>query len=403
MNNNGDIKLYGYRWIIFVIFFLLNFVMQLHQLTFATITVDAAKLYGVKDIQINLFAIVFLIAFFLLSVPVSLFINKFGIRIGVGAGGVLLCVFSLVKCAFPTDYNMMLVAQIGLSIAQPFIVNACTRVSAVWFPIKERATITGVFFLAQFAGMFFALGATPFIVLKYGISSMLLIYSIASLVSALLFFILIREKPPTPPCHKGHELRINTREGLKLIFHSSNIFILSIMFFIGLGIFNAISVCLEQVFRKRGFTPDEVGILGMLMIIGGILGAIFWPYLSDRYLKRKPFVIICWFLFIPCIAGIAFVVDHTLAWISCFAFGFILLGVGPLGFQYGAEASYPAPEPLSQGILQLCGQLSGIIFVLGMNVFGDYNQEAMVVFLFLAFINLILSFKLKESTILKTD
>jgi hypothetical protein len=89
--------------------------------------------------------------------------------------------------------------------------------------------------------------------------------------------------------------------------------------------------------------------------------------------------------------------------ISCAIFGFTLMGVGPLGFQYAAEVSYPAPEATSQGILQLTGQLSGIIFILCMNAFGDYNQEAVAVFIFLAFISLLIGTKLKESTIIKTD
>lgn len=403
MNNNVDLKLYGYRWVIFVVFFLLNVVMQLHNLTFASITIEAAKQYDVSDLQINLLALVFMALFVVLSIPASYIINRFGIRIGVGFGAVMVLAFSLVKGIFATNYNMVLVAQIGLAIAQPFIVNACTRVSAVWFPSKQRATITGFFFLAQYIGIFMALGATPFIISKFEISGMLMIYGIISLVVAISFLALIREKPPTPPCHEGHEFRIGTREGLKRIFGTPSMIIMIIMFFIGLGIFNAISVCLEQIFNGRGFNSDQVGILGMLMIFGGLIGAIFWPYLSDRFMKRKPFVIIAWLVILPSIAGIAFATNIVLAWISVFSFGFILMGIGPLGFQYGAEITYPSPETLSAGMLQLIGQVSGIIFVLGMNIFGDYNQQAVIVFIFLALINLLISFKLKESTIIKTD
>jgi sugar phosphate permease len=403
MNNNENIKLYSYRWVMVIIFFVLNVVMQLHLLTFAPITGDAAKFYGVTDLQINFLAMLPMIFYALLSIPISYIIDRFGIRIGVGIGALMLGLFGLLKGVYATNYMIILAAQVGLSIAQPFIVNACTRVSAVWFPIVNRATITGIFFLAQFFGIAMAIGAPPFIVAKYSIPGMLMFYGIVSLVCALIFLVFMREKPPTPPCHEGHEVRMSTYEGLKNIFRVPSMIIMLVQFFFCFGIFNAVTACLEQIFRKRGFSPDEVGTLGAVMIVSGIVGAIFWPYLSDKYLKRKPFMLICLFLIIPSLAGIALGTGHLIVLISSAIFGFTLLGAGPVGFQYAAELSYPTPEATSQGILQLTGQLSGIIFILGMNAFGDYNQEAVAVFIFLALISFLIGTKLKESTIIKTD
>jgi hypothetical protein len=48
-------------------------------------------------------------------------------------------------------------------------------------------------------------------------------------------------------------------------------------------------------------------------------------------------------------------------------FGFFLLSAGPIGFQYGAEITFPAPEGTSNGLLILMGQISGIVFILGMD------------------------------------
>jgi len=43
--------------------------------------------------------------------------------------------------------------------------------------------------------------------------------------------------------------------------------------------------------------------------------------------------------------------------VSAAVFGFFLLGLGPLGFQYGAELTYPAPEAASNGLLLMVGQI----------------------------------------------
>ena len=49
---------------------------------------------------------------------------------------------------------------------------------------------------------------------------------------------------------------------------------------IGLGIFNAVTTWIEQILAPRGITPEQAGIIGALMMVGGILGASILPGLS---------------------------------------------------------------------------------------------------------------------------
>jgi hypothetical protein len=78
----------------------------------------------------------------------------------------------------------------------------------------------------------------------------------------------------------------------------------------------------------------------------------------------------------------------------------------PICFQYGAEICYPAPEATSQGLLLLAGQISGIIFIFGMDILtaaGASKTPAMLVFIALMIVNGFLILKLKESKLVKTD
>lgn len=61
---------------------------------------------------------------------------------------------------------------------------------------------------------------------------------------------------------------------------------------------------------------------------------------------------------------------YQVALASSIILGFFVMSAGPIGFQYAAEVSYPAPESTSQGILLWIGQLTGMFFVAGMSV-GD--------------------------------
>jgi len=81
--------------------------------------------------------------------------------------------------------------------------------------------------------------------------------------------------------------------------------------------------------------------------------------------------------------------------ISAFVFGFFIMSAGPIGFQYGAEKSYPAPESTSQGIILMVGQISGIIFVFGINKMGVLT--AMISFILLTILNVFIGLQLKES------
>ena len=51
------------------------------------------------------------------------------------------------------NYTLVLNSQIGITIGQPFILNALTKVAAFWFPIQERATASGFGSLAMYLGI----------------------------------------------------------------------------------------------------------------------------------------------------------------------------------------------------------------------------------------------------------
>jgi MFS family permease len=106
---------------------------------------------------------------------------------------------------------------------------------------------------------------------------------------------------------------------------------------------------------------------GAVMIAGGIIGAVVVPLVSDSLRKRKPFVIAALAGMTPSLLGVALARSYWLLLASAALFGFFLLSSGPIGFQYGAEVTRPAPEGTSNTLLVLMGQVSGIIFIFGMD------------------------------------
>ncbi|MFN2146522.1 MAG: MFS transporter, partial [Anaerolineales bacterium] len=93
--------------------------------------------------------------------------------------------------------------------------------------------------------------------------------------------------------------------------------------------------------------------------------------------------------------------------ISSLFFGFFLLRAGPIGFQYGAELTYPAPEGASNGMMLLVGQISGIAFILALDAFKSPETGTMTaplaVMIGLMVISIFLTTLLKEPRNLMID
>jgi sugar phosphate permease len=396
-----NFKVYKYRWIVLSIYMFIVAVNQLLWITFAPITSDATRYYSVTDLQIGILSMCFMIVYIVVSIPASWVIDTYGIRRGIGIGAVLTGVFGMLRGLVTANYNLLLLSQIGIAIGQPFLLNAITKLAARWFPIKERATAAGLGTLAMYLGILTGMLLTPFLAKGYGINGMLYIYGVISIIAAFIFLLLVKERPATAPCLPDQEERSLVLDGLKDTLRNKGFYWLMFIFFIGLGVFNSVATWIEDILKPRGFSATQAGIIGGLMILGGILGALIMPILSDYYRKRIPFIIVALVGAFIGLAGITFATSYWILLSSGIVLGFFLLSAGPIGFQYGAEITFPASEGTSNGLLLLMGQIAGIAFIFGMDSFKSPLTGSMtkplIVLLGLMLLSLVLSIRLSES------
>ncbi|NVO20110.1 MAG: MFS transporter [Bacteroidetes bacterium] len=400
-------KVYRYRWVVLIVFMLIVALNQLLWITFAPITSEATQFYHVSDIWIGILSMSFMIVFILVSIPASWIIDTYGIKTGVGIGALLTGIFGLSRGFVKADFHMLLICQVGIAVGQPFILNAITKLAARWFPIRERATASGLGTLSMYIGILAGIALTPYLANSYGIEGMLRLYGIVAVFAATLFIFFAKEYPPTAPCLPGQEERALVYDGLKQSLNNKGFIWLLIIFFIGLGVFNAVTTWIENILGPRGFTATQAGITGGLMIVGGILGALIIPLLSDHFRRRTPFILIALAGASLGLTGITFATQYWLLLTSGAVLGFFLLSSGPIGFQYGAEITYPASEGTSNGLLLLVGQVSGIAFIFSMDFFKSPTNGSMtlplLVLIGLMVLSFILAFRLKESPMLMRE
>ena len=381
-----------YRWLVLAVFMLVAFINQASWITFAPITSEAARHYGTSDLVIGLLSMVFMIVYVLLVIPSAWVIDNRGFRPAVGAGALLTAACALARGAFSDNLTLVFAAQVGIAVGQPLILGSITKLAAGWFPAEERATAAGLGTLSIYLGILAAMVLTPVLMLRLGMRGMLLAYGFAA-AGAAAFFLAAAREPPVSPA------RVPMFEGLKSMLRNRDFLLLLVIFFIGLGLFNGVTTWIEAIVRPRGFGAAQAGLLGGAMLVGGILGAVIVPLISDRLRRRKPFILLALFGLLPGLAGLTFAASYWLLLASGFWFGFFLLSAGPVGFQYGAELTQPAPEGTSNSLLVVMGQISGILFIFAMDALPGTMTVSLVALMALTAGAAVLACLLKESPI----
>ncbi len=369
----------SYRWVVLAVFMLNIAMSQIMWMTFAPIASDAAALYtGGNTDYIDLLAVLSMLGWIPFCFPAAWCIDKYGLKIGAGIGVLLIGVCGFLRI-FAPSYGWLLACMIGCGAAQPFILNAFTKMASNWFPEKEEALATGLLTMAMFVGIATVMFATDFIVAHYkemgqlrqGIDVVLYAYGIPALIGMILFLFLVKDKPEVPPNPIAAEKKVSMTVGLKALLRNRDFLFLLGLFLIGVGSFNAILTKIDGIFKNRALDIDPSlapGIVGGLIVIGGVFGAVILSALSDKYHKRKIFLIMAAGMAVPLTLLLQFLQSIFLLGIAGFAFGFFLIAAMPVGLTYAVERTHPVPEATSNGILMFSGQISGLPIVLFFNM-----------------------------------
>ena len=385
-----------YRWVVLGVFMLNIAMSQIMWMTFAPIATDAAAIYTGGNIDlIDLLAILAMLAWIPFCLPAAWCIDNWGLKKGAGIGVVLIGVCGFLR-PFAPDYGWLLACMIGCAIAQPFILNAFTKLASNWFPQEEEALASGLLTMSLFIGFTVVMFATDFILAHYrsigavrqGIDTILYLYGIPSLIGMVLYFIFVKDKPKLPPNAIAAEKKVTMTVGLKALFKNRDFLFLLGLFLIGVGAFNAILTKIDFIFKNRPLDIDPAlaaGIVGGLMVIGGLFGAVILSALSDKFHKRKIFLVLAAGMAVPLSLLLQYTSSIVLLGIFGFVFGFFLISAMPIGLTYAVEKTHPVPEATSNGILMLGGQISGlpIVFLFNMNAIAILFGVAFILALLL--------------------
>jgi predicted MFS family arabinose efflux permease len=337
---------------------------QLLWLTFAPISSEMTLLFHVTTFDISLLSLVWPIVFVITAIPVGIFIDKKGFKISVSVGAVFIAVFSVIR-VFSTingyNFSLLLISQICAAVSQPFIFGSITKLSVSWFSEKEQGLATGLGTIGLFLGMMLALVLTPFLYLTFGITNMLVILALLSCIGAFLFLIFAREGKVVDSKEAS---TVFTMKDLWTLSKKRDFIILEYCFFVCVGGFTAILTWLEVMLNSlHGIGIDQAGIAGGLMILGGVIGSIAIPAVSDKLKKIKVFILVDLAIGTIAFYFIGIFKDFLLLAGICFILGFFLMSALPLVLQISNRIAGFGMEGRASSLLWFFSQVGSILLI----------------------------------------
>ncbi len=217
---------------------------------------------------------------------------------------------------------------------------------------------------------------------------MLLIYGIFAFVVLVFFYLLGNET--------GGEMEeeYRLREYLEVL-KNRNVVILSVIAFIGVGIFTAYLTWVEPVLEEHGLTVETAGLTATAFLLGGIFGSIIIPALSDRAGKRKPFLYLCFIIsaVLFYIHAIAFGMAMVAA--VLFVLGFFFISALPLALDLSATSVGEQFAGTANSSLWLFSQVGSVVLIVLFESMASWNSTLLLSAGLLA-VSFLLALQLKE-------
>ncbi|MHA1603157.1 MAG: MFS transporter, partial [Candidatus Freyarchaeota archaeon] len=374
--SKSEYQVYRRRWAVLGAYCLVFFTTQLLWIEFATITQTVAFAFGPFADQslIAMLTIEGPLVSFVLSFPFGAAVDKWGWRNTSGFAAVSFAVIGILR-AFSPDLVTLLISQIAITTVGLFVFDGISKLSTQWFPFREGATAQGLGTLSSFLGLMVPLFLSPILVNTFGnplldpygsLRDTSLVYGFFAVIVAIIFFAVAREKPPKPPEPRVEEKEIPIRAGFSRILKVKQFWILSVLFFVGFVVYLGLTTWIERIVSSNApafekfleiylaqanpymlpflISQSQIqgGAVGALITLGGILGCLTLPSLSDRINRRKPFIVLAMVATPPLVYLIG-TMSGVILMVAAFLLGFFLLSALPISFQVAMETRAIGP------------------------------------------------------------
>lgn len=358
-NNNVYNK--PYRWVVLLVYIGVAALSQMLWLNFAPLISFLQIRYEVSEIMASSLLLVFPLLYVLLSLHSGAMIDRKGYKYTITFGSIISALFSCVRIYDSSFYGLLL-GQVGIAIGQPYIINGISKLVSDWFSKEHSAMATGLGTCGMLIGMALGMGLTPALNNSIGFQNTMIVFAIIAIASTLAFILLAKENQT----EKSILSTTGSMQEFKMLLQKQNLVVIFILSFLAIGFFNGLTTWIEPILKPNGVDAEQAGMVGAYLILGGILGSVIIPTISDKLRKRKPFLIFCCIVALLLLYPFCTLISLNIVYFLSGLMGFFFLPGYALLLSMCEELAGIEKAGAATGMLMLAGNSGAVAVIIAM-------------------------------------
>jgi predicted MFS family arabinose efflux permease len=343
-------------WRVILAYGLVCAATQVLWLTYAAITTETARRYGVSVSAVGWLAEIFPLLYVALAIPAGILLDRW-FRPALAAGGALVALGGLVRLGSET-FAWAMAGQVLVAVAQPLVLSAVSKLAGEYLPVDQRASGIAVGSAGSFVGMLLALLLGPTVGAHGQLERLLVIEAVLAVIPAVVLAVVLR----TPGQESGEHAAIEG-SAARALWELPPMRTLCGLVFLGFGIFVALATWLQTLLHPSGVSETASGGLLVGMVIAGVLGCAVLPPLIARRHGERGFM-----RTVVLVACLGCVVLGVAPWLgvralALVAMGIVLLPALPV-ILTAAEQLAGAAAGTAGAIVWMAGNLGGLVVAL---------------------------------------
>jgi predicted MFS family arabinose efflux permease len=271
----------GSGWRVIVAYGLVCASTQVLWLTYAAITTETARRYGVSVAAVGWLAEIFPLLYVMLAIPAGVLLDRW-FRPVLAGGGALVALGGVVRLGGNT-FAWAMAGQVAVAVAQPVVLSAVSKLAGEYLPSHQRAMGISVGSAAGFVGMVLALILGPTVGGHGQLERLLEIEAALAVVPAAMLALALRR-----PGAESEEHAAIAGNAARRLWALPSMRTLCGLVFVGFGVFVALATWLQTLLAPDGVSETAAGALLVGMIVAGVIGcAVLAPLVVGRGAERS--------------------------------------------------------------------------------------------------------------------
>jgi predicted MFS family arabinose efflux permease len=377
-------------WRVVIAYGLVCAATQVLWLTYAAITTETARHYGVSVSAVGWLAEIFPLLYVVLAIPSGILLDRW-FRPVLAGGGLLVALGGLLRLGGDT-FAWAMAGQVTVAVAQPVVLSAVSKLAGEYLPVEQRAAGISLGSAGGFVGMLIALLLGPTLGGHGHIERLLVVEAVLAGLPALALAVTLRR-----PGHESTEHAAIAGNAARALWALPSMRTLCGLVFVGFGIFVALATWLQTLLQPSGVSETAAGALLVAMVVAGVVGCAVLPPLVARRGSERNFMRAA--VIVGCVGCVALGVIPSLAGraVVIVAMGVMLLPALPV-ILTSTERLAGSAAGTAGAIVWMAGNLGGLVVALLVQILVHHPMAAFVAMAAVSLLGLPIAARLKPIT-----